>query len=155
MATIDASLVGEFDWRQSPFLERKPPHFADLDVPPHFSSLPILHFNDHHNTDHRHPEHPPPRPPQTRRRTRLHRRRFKRHVPAIIRDGRVVGDYHRAPPEIIEATRKILTAEIRGSVPKAVRDSIFFSVGCNRIPLFTNVRSGRGRTLFEFECVFE
>ena len=67
----------------------------------------------------------------------------------------LVETYARAPLEIIEATRKILTAEIRVSVAMAVRDSIFFSVGCNRIPLFTNTRSGRGRTLFEFECVFE
>ena len=67
----------------------------------------------------------------------------------------LVETYARAPPEIIEATRKILTAEIRGSVAVAVRDSIFFSVGRNMIPLFANVRSGRGRTLFEFECVFE
>ena len=103
--SIDASLVGELEWHQSPFLERKPPHLADLDVPPHFSSLPILHFNARHNTDSRHPEHPPPRPPQTRRRTRLHRRRFERHVPQSFETVELVETYARAPPEIIEATR--------------------------------------------------
>lgn len=67
----------------------------------------------------------------------------------------LVETYVRAPREIVEATRKILTAERFDSVAKTVRDLIFYSVGCNRIPLFTNVRGGRGRTLFEFQCVFD
>ena len=61
----------------------------------------------------------------------------------------------RAPPEIIEATRRILTAERFDSVAMTVRDTVFYTVGCNRILLFTNVRGGRGRTLFVFQCVFE
>ena len=63
--------------------------------------------------------------------------------------------YVRAPPEIIAATQKILTAERIDSVAKTVRDLVFYSVGRSVVPLFTNVRGGRGRTLFEFQCVFE
>ena len=66
----------------------------------------------------------------------------------------LVETYVRAPPEIIEATRRILTAERFDSVATTVRDSVFYTVGCNRIPLFANSRGGRGRTLFEFQCVF-
>ena len=67
----------------------------------------------------------------------------------------LVETYIHAPREIVEATRKILTAERFDSVAKTVRHMILYSVGCNRIPLFANVRSGRGRTLFEFQCVFD
>ena len=67
----------------------------------------------------------------------------------------LVETYVRAPPEIVEASRKILTAERFDSVARTVRDTVFYSVGCNRVPLFTNVRGGRGRTLYEFQCVFE
>ena len=67
----------------------------------------------------------------------------------------LVETYVRAPPEIVDATRKILTAERFDSVARTVRDSVFYSVGCNRVPLFANVRGGRGRTLYEFQCVFE
>ena len=63
--------------------------------------------------------------------------------------------YVRAPRKIVEATRTILTAERFDSGARTVRDLIFYSVGCNRIPLFTNVRGGCGRTLFETQCVFE
>ena len=66
----------------------------------------------------------------------------------------LVETYVHAPREIVEATRKILTAERFDSVARTVLDTIFYSVGCNRIPLFTNVRGGCGRTLFEFQCVF-
>ena len=42
--------------------------------------------------------------------------------------------FSRAPPEIIEAARKILTTERIDSLPKTVRESVRFSVGCNEIP---------------------
>ena len=63
--------------------------------------------------------------------------------------------FSRAPPEIIEAARKVLTSERIDSLPKTVRETVHFSVGCNQIPLFASVSGGRGRTLFEFRCVFE
>ena len=62
--------------------------------------------------------------------------------------------YSRAPHQIIEAARNILSAERLVSVTGTVRDTIFFTIGCNRVPLFANVSGGRGRTLFEFQCVF-
>ena len=63
--------------------------------------------------------------------------------------------FSRAPPEIIEAARKVLTSERIDSLPKTVRETVHFSVGCNQIPLFASVSGGRGRSLFEFRCVFE
>ena len=62
--------------------------------------------------------------------------------------------YCRAPPEIVDAARSILTAERLDSIAKVVRDTVFFRVGCNNVPLFALVSGGRGRTLFEFRCVF-
>ena len=61
--------------------------------------------------------------------------------------------FSRAPPEIIEAARMVLTSEKIDSLPKTVRETVHFSVGCNKIPLFVNVSGGRGRTLFEFRWV--
>ena len=63
--------------------------------------------------------------------------------------------FSRAPPEIVDAARKVLTSERIDSLTRTVRETIRFSVGCNTIPLFANVSGGRGRTLFEFRCVFE
>ena len=61
----------------------------------------------------------------------------------------------RARHQIIEAARNILASERHVSVARAVGDTIFFAVGCNRTPLCANASGGCGRTLFEFKCVFE
>ena len=63
--------------------------------------------------------------------------------------------YVRAPPDVIEAVRRLLATDKIDSITKIVRESLFFTVGCNRIPLYANVDGGRGRTLFEFQCVFQ
>ena len=63
--------------------------------------------------------------------------------------------FARAPPEIIQAARCILTSERLDTIAQTVRDSVVFRIGCNVIPLFALVSGGRGRTLFEFRCVFE
>ena len=63
--------------------------------------------------------------------------------------------YVRAPPDVIEAARRLLTTDKIDSITKMVRESLFFTVGCNRIPLYANVDGGRGRTLIEFQCVFQ
>ena len=52
----------------------------------------------------------------------------------------LVETFFRALHEIVEETRKILTAERFDSVARTVRDTVFYSVGCNRVQLFTNVR---------------
>ena len=62
--------------------------------------------------------------------------------------------YVRAPPDVIEAVRRLLATDKIDSITKIVRESLFFTVGCNRIPLYANVDGGRRRTHFEFQCVF-
>ena len=64
-----------------------------------------------------------------------------------------IDTYFRTPPEIIDATRGILTSDNIRSIAKIVRDKVFFTIGCNKIPLFVNTSGGRGRTL-EFRRVF-
>ena len=59
------------------------------------------------------------------------------------------------PEEIVQAARGIMTAERNDSIATVVRDTVFFRVGCNNVPLFALVGGGRGRTLFEFRCVFD
>ena len=63
--------------------------------------------------------------------------------------------YCMTPPEIVQAARGIMTAERNDSITRVFRDSLFFRVGCNVVPLFALVSGGRGRTLFEFHCVFD
>ena len=48
-----------------------------------------------------------------------------------------------------------MTAERNDSIATVVRDTVFFRVGCNNVPVFALVDGGRGRTLFEFRCVFD
>ena len=63
--------------------------------------------------------------------------------------------FTKAPNEIVQAARNILTSERLDSIAQTVRDAVFYQIGCNKIPLFALVSGGRGRTLFEFRCVFE
>ena len=63
--------------------------------------------------------------------------------------------YTKAPPKIGEAARRVLTLERLDSIAQTIRDTVFFIVGCNKIPLFALVSGGRGRTLFQFRCIFE
>ena len=63
--------------------------------------------------------------------------------------------YCRTPEEIVQAARSLMTAERNDSIATVVRDTVFFRVGCNNVPVFALVGGGRGRTLFEFRCVFD
>ena len=60
--------------------------------------------------------------------------------------------YCPAPAEIVDAARGILKTERVDSIANDVRDTIFFHVGCNTVPLYALVSGGRGRKLFEFRC---
>ena len=63
--------------------------------------------------------------------------------------------YFMTPAEIINAARGIMTGERNDSIARVVRDTLFFRVGCNVVPIFALATGGLGRTLFEFRCVFD
>ena len=62
--------------------------------------------------------------------------------------------FSRAPDEVVEAARRLLTIDVARGLSAIVHDTIVVTIGCSRIPLFAMVCGGRGRTLFSFKCVY-
>ena len=59
-----------------------------------------------------------------------------------------------APPDIIDAARRLLEFNLDQSLAKIVHDNVTLKIGGNRVPLFSMVSGGRSRTLYSFRCVF-
>ena len=60
----------------------------------------------------------------------------------------------RAPDDVINAGRRLLTLDIANGLATLVHDTVVVKIGCNNIPLFAMVCGGRGRALFSFKCVY-
>ena len=54
----------------------------------------------------------------------------------------------RAPADVIDAGRRLLTLDIATGLSTLVHNTIVVKIGCNNIPLFAMVFGGRGRALF-------
>lgn len=63
--------------------------------------------------------------------------------------------YVQMPQRIVDCLRGLFTKEIVGSVAQMVHDNVIIEIGCSRVPLFSLVSGGCGRTLFTFRCVYQ
>ena len=59
-----------------------------------------------------------------------------------------------APPDIIDAARRLLELNLDQCLAKIVHDNDTLKFGGNRVPLFAMVSGGRSRTLYSLWCVF-
>ena len=59
-----------------------------------------------------------------------------------------------APAEVFDAARRLLAIDIAHGVSAIIHDTIVAEIGSSRVPLFSMVSGGRGRTLFSFKCVY-
>ena len=63
--------------------------------------------------------------------------------------------YCEVPKAALDAARNLLKVDLIDPIAKIVHDTVTFTLGCNVVPVFRMVSGGRGRTLFQFKCVFE
>ena len=62
--------------------------------------------------------------------------------------------FSRAPDEVINAAKRLLTTDVARGLSGIVHDTIVVEIGCSRVPLFAMVSGGRGRSLFSFKCMY-
>ena len=58
-----------------------------------------------------------------------------------------------APPDIVDAARRILTFDLDRSLSRIVHDNVTMKIGGNRVPLFAMVRGSFAHTLLVSMCV--
>ena len=74
-----------------------------------------------------------------------------RHTFEAVEDSE---SFCRAPEDVVDAARRLLTLDAADGVSAAVHDTVVVRIGANRVPVFAMVNGGRGRGLFSFKCVY-